>query len=86
MGLTVQLPKDVAVGLVEVGEAVYDRDAALVHGAFADLAAYAAIFAGDSAAVVTLMTTPDVIASLARRLHRRRAERTRWLNARGPGG
>lgn len=84
MSLTVQLPQDVAAGLVEVGKAVYHHE--VVHGGFADLAAYAAIFAGDSAAVVTLMTTPDVITSLARRLHRRGAQRTRWLNARGPGG
>lgn len=86
MRVAVQLPDDVASGLVADGQASDEGSGrSESRGGFADLAAYAAVFAGDGATVVTLLTTPDVIGAVARRLCRR-PKTGRWLNARGPGG
>lgn len=85
--LTVQLPADVAAELVEEGHAVTGELADHTRGGLADIAPYAALIAGNAAAVVTLLSTPDVLTSIARRLLRRgTGASTRWLTARGPGG
>jgi hypothetical protein len=85
--LPVQLPANIAAELVQNSQATRVYQQVNARGALAAVATCAAVIAGDAAVVVTLLSTPDVIMSVAHRLLRRREDsQTRWLEAHGPGG